>query len=184
MCSPTPEQEPQAQRLFFALWPSDALRRQLQRNCKSLLRHTGGRPVPAENLHITLAYLGSTSPRQRACVEAMADAIHCPRFSMWLTESGHWSRPRVLWIAPAEMPDPLVRLAAQLHDGAGKCGLRLDSRPYCAHVTLKRKLANIPRNLKFQPVRWDADRFVLVHSISQPAGVRYEVIAEWALGAG
>ncbi len=177
----SPEHDPQTQRLFFALWPDDALRQQLQRNCKSLLCHPGGRPVPMENYHLTLAFLGRVEAGQRACVEAMAGTIQNPRFTLQLTQAGHWLKPRVLWIAPAQIPEALTTLAAALHDGAQECGLQLDAHPYHAHLTLKRKLTRPPRKMDFQPVQWKADRFVLVNSIIHPQGVQYEMIREWGL---
>ena len=63
-------QPPRVERLFFALWPDDELRQTLKHHCKPLLRHSGGRPVALDNLHITLAFLGSVDSGQRQCVGA------------------------------------------------------------------------------------------------------------------
>ncbi len=176
------EQAAAAERLFFALWPDDALRRRLAQ-CRERLANDGnGRPVPAENLHLTLAFLGRTDTRQRACVEAMADAIRCPAFELQLNRTGYWPRPRVLWIAPSEMPEALKGLAAALHGGAEGCGLSLDARPYRAHLTLMRKLARPPGDARCPPLRWSVDRFVLVRSTTLPQGVKYDVVREWGLG--
>ena len=176
MSSPAPE------RLFFALWPDDALRQQLRQRCRPLLDQPGGRPVASENLHLTLAFLGRVDAEQRACVEGMADAIHCPRFSLQLDRVGLWPRPRVLWLAPTCMPAALTGLAADLHRGAEACGLKLDARPYRAHVTLKRKLRQAPAEAaSIRPITWSAQAFVLVRSISAPQGVIYEPVKRWAL---
>lgn len=181
---PTSEREHDspAERLFFALWPDDALRQQLTQCRDTLAAHRDGRPVPAENLHLTLAFLGRTDARQRACVEAMADAIHCPPFELRLNRSGYWPRPRVLWIAPAEMPEALTSLAMALHTAAEGCGLKLDARPYRAHITLMRKLVRPPQDADCPPLDWPVDRFVLVRSSTFPQGVKYEVVREWVLG--
>lgn len=176
MYSPAPE------RLFFALWPDDALRQQLSLNCESLFDQPGGRPVPVENLHLTLVFLGRVDSQQRACIEAMADAIRCPRFSLRLDHAGFWSRPRVLWLAPSLMPDALTALAADLHRGAEACGLKLDTRPYQAHVTIKRKVRKAPaEGAAIQPIRWSAREFVLVRSTSGSQGVVYEPVKRWRL---
>jgi len=181
---PTPERKHDlpAERLFFALWPDDTLRQQLTQCCDMLAAPGDGRLVAAENLHLTLAFLGRTDARQRACVEAVADAIQCPPFELQLNRSGYWPRPRVLWIAPAEMPEALTSLATVLHTGAEDCGLKLDSRPYRAHITLMRKLARPPQNTRCPPLSWAVDRFVLVRSSTLPQGVKYEVVREWVLG--
>lgn len=180
---PTPEREHQAQveRLFFALWPDDALRQQLTQYRDALAAHADGRPIPAENLHLTLAFLGRTDARQQACVETMANAIQRPPFELQLNRSGYWPRPRVLWVAPAEMPEALMALAADLHAAAEGCGLKLDARPYRAHITLMRKLAHPSKDTDLQPLNWPVDRFVLVRSTIFPQGMKYEVVGEWKL---
>ncbi|HEB93396.1 MAG TPA: RNA 2',3'-cyclic phosphodiesterase [Gammaproteobacteria bacterium] len=183
MPAPERKHEPPAERLFFALWPDDALRQRLVWCRDTLVADSGaGRRVPAENLHVTLAFPGRTDIRQRACVEAMAGVIQCPPFELHLHRSGYWPRSRVLWIAPAEMPGALITLAADLHAGAVGCGLKLDTRPYRAHVTLMRKLAQPARNANCPPLIWSVDRFVLVRFRTLPQGVKYEVLREWVLG--
>ncbi len=185
MCSPDRPDRAKTERLFFALWPDDALRQQLRESSKPLLDLPAGRPVPAENFHITLAFLGRVDAPQRACVEAVADAIRCPAFSVTLDHAGLWPRPRVLWLAPTEMPVALTTLAAELHRGAEGCGLKLDARPYQAHVTIKRKVREMPGATAGQvavpAVRWSAREFVLVRSASGPQGVVYTPLKRWAL---
>jgi 2'-5' RNA ligase len=181
MCSAPTEDSSKPQRLFFALWPDDDFRQQLHRHCKSLLRHAGGRPVPTENQHITLAFLGNVDALQRQCIETMADAIRCPPFELVLDKAGHWARSRVLWLAPSQPPEPLAALASALHAGASDCGLKMESRPFRAHLTLKRKLARAPQGLEFKPVWWQVKSFVLVRSVTFQQGVQYEVLQEWPL---
>ncbi len=181
MSAPERKHDSPAERLFFALWPDDTLRQQLVQCRDTLAAHSDGRPLLAENLHLTLAFLGRTDARQRACVETMANAIQCAPFELQLNRSGYWPRPRVLWIAPAEMPEALTALAADLHAGAEGCGLKLDARPYRAHITLMRKLTLPPKDTDLQPLNWPVDRFVLVRSSTLPQGVKYEVVREWKL---
>ena len=172
------------ERLFFALWPDDELRHTIRRHCKPLLRHAGGRPMATENLHITLAFLGNTTAERRACVERTADAIHLPPFELCIDHAAHWPRPRVLWIGPSEQPQALLDLAGALHAGATACGMKLDSRPYRAHLTLMRKVSRPPAQMAIRPFAWPVDRFVLVRSRTLPEGVRYEVVREWPLDGG
>jgi 2'-5' RNA ligase len=181
MCSAPTEASAKAERLFFALWPDDDFRQQLHRHCKSLLRHAGGRPVPIDKQHITLAFLGNVDAEQRQCIETMADAIHCPSFELNLDKAGHWSRSRVLWLAPTQTPEPLSALASALHAGASDCGLKMESRPFRAHLTLKRKLNRAPQELAFRPLPWRVESFVLVRSVTYQEGVQYEVLREWPL---
>ena len=71
------------ERLFFALaldqTPAD--KRAFRRLC--LLAKTlpgGGRPVPAGNLHVTLAFLGMVGHEQKQQLIALADNIAIPPF--------------------------------------------------------------------------------------------------------
>ena len=175
--------QPQVERLFFALWPTDDVRQTIKRHCKSLLRHTGGRPVAEENLHITLAFLGSVDAVQHACVEEVATAIQLPSFELILDQIGYWARPRVLWLGAREIPEPLQLLVNTLNKGCGDCGLSLDKRPFKAHLTLKRKVHQAPPTEEVKPVLWPVERFVLVKSNTLPQGVQYEVVREWLLQA-
>ena len=45
-------------RLFFALWPEPDTQRRWHEELASYVKPLGGRRVPAENLHLTLAFLG------------------------------------------------------------------------------------------------------------------------------
>lgn len=160
------------------------MRQQLINCSKPLVQSTPGRPVPAENLHITLAFLGNVDACQQACVERVAESIASPSFEFTLDHSGHWSRSKVLWLAPSEEPEPLTLLADVLSVGARECGLSLDELPYRPHLTLMRKVSGVPENSAVEPLLWSADRFVLVRSVSVPQGVSYEVIREWPLSVG
>ena len=179
------------QRLFFALWPDEDVREQL-RQCQQsqpfkqlLLENDRSRVVFPGNFHITLAFLGNVDESQKACVEQIANGIQCPPFAFMLNRAGHWLKPRILVVGPDEMPKVLVTLATHLRDGAIKCGVQMDMRPYNAHVTLMRKIVKAPEGLAINPFPWVAKRFVLIESITQPEGVRYEVIQEWPLvGSG
>lgn len=171
------------ERLFFALWPSDEVRQALRRNCKSLLRHSGGRPVVPENWHITLAFLGGVSKEQRRCAEQVAATIQLPGFDLRLDYIGHWARPRVLWAGARETPDALKDLAASLINGSRACGLSLDARPFVTHLTLKRKVKEASPSTEIKPVIWPVTSFVLVKSHTLPEGVQYRVVREWKLRA-
>jgi 2'-5' RNA ligase len=79
------------------------------------------------------------------------------------------------------MPEALTSLAMDLHDGALKCGIPMDARPYRAHVTLSRKVARAPARMEISPFVWEVDRFALVKSITISGDVKYAVIREWPL---
>jgi len=171
--------EPANRRLFFALWPDDSQRRQLQ-SCFPLLRDCRGRQVVPTNLHLTLAFPGYVDAATQACLERAADAISLPPFSVQLERFGYWPRPRVVWFGPKLVPETLEALAAALNQAMQDCGLEPESRPYRPHITLLRKAHRAPR-AEAPTVIWHAQSFALVLSESTPDGVMYRVLRQWAL---
>ena len=167
------------QRLFFALWPDDALREALSPLSK-LKRECGGRAHPASNLHITLNFLGMVDTETRACLEQAAGEIVLPPFELTLDRFGYWPRPRVMWLGCSETPEPLARLVAELNRGMERCGLEPERRPYHPHLTLLRKAMQAPAG-PAPELPWPVTDFVLAESASTPNGVEYRVLRSWPL---
>jgi 2'-5' RNA ligase len=171
------------QRLFFALWPDEAVRSQIAAVVGEVSVR-GGKAVPLENLHITLVFLGDVDRRTRALAETLGDRIAAPSFALQLDRIGFWPRPGLLWLGTSALPEQLAVLAAELHQGIAACGVKLDARPFLAHVTLMRKVRVVQHAGTVGPVDWQVPGFALVESIPTPAGSRYRVIRTWPLQAG
>ncbi len=173
----------EGQRLFFALWPDEELRLRLAELLESGgFRSAAGRAVAAENLHVTLRYLGAISPAQQECAERVAAAIRAEGFSITLNRVGYWAGPRVAWLGTDSIPAPLQRLVAELESGLQGCGLPPETRPYRPHLTILRRArpGGLPRHI--EPLPWRLEDFVLVRSIAVPGGVSYETVSRWPLG--
>ncbi len=170
------------QRLFFALWPDQSLRQQLkQLLAGEAFQAVGGRTVPPENFHITLRYLGSLTELERQCAERVADNIHSDRFQLVLDQADYWRGSRVAWLGASNTPPPLLKLVKSLETGLVSCGLEPESRSYQPHLTFLRKVRPEALPTTVTPVIWQVDRFVLVHSVTLPEGVHYEVVRSWNL---
>ncbi|MDX1433541.1 MAG: RNA 2',3'-cyclic phosphodiesterase [Gammaproteobacteria bacterium] len=169
------------QRLFFALWPDESTRDALAAIAKAALGDASGRLVPPENLHLTLAFLGSVDETLRACAERAAGRISTPAFTLELVRAGRWPRARVLWTAPAETPEALSQLALSLNEALRDCGYSPESRPFRAHVTLVRKTHGRSAEIAHAPVRWCVAEFHLMASQTNPHGARYQRLATWRL---
>jgi 2'-5' RNA ligase len=139
---------------------------------------SGGRPVPASNLHLTLAFLGQQSdsllPVLRAMPERWAD-FDCP---LQFDRLGYFRGPRIAWAGMSNVPQALVALhgalAAALTEAGVKLGGEQDS--FVPHVTLLRN-ALPPQQSEITPLVWRAQSVVLVESIAQPDGSQYRVLA-------
>lgn len=137
--------------------------------------------VPAHNLHITLAFLGSVPRGHRDCYEQAAAGIAAPAFTFSLQHIGHWPIPRILWLGPAAAPDALLILAQRLNAALSVCGYTPEARPYQAHMTLARKVDRPLPVTDIAPIDWEVDGFALVESVTTPAGARYQVLERWPL---
>lgn len=164
-------------RLFFALWPNQATRRAVHRATFDSVRRAGGRPVPIENYHLTLAFLdaqpGSLLPAIReaaARVSPPAGALHLERF-------GYFPRPRVLWLGPERTPSDLQSFVHALWEELEPLGIARERRVFAAHLTLARK-ARRQAEARIRPVAWHYEGFALIESVTDPCGARYRVIAE------
>jgi RNA 2',3'-cyclic 3'-phosphodiesterase len=168
----------EARRLFFALWPSDALRESIQRSNSDAIAASGGRIIPAGNYHVTLAFIGAVAATRVAEIEQLGAAIRAPSFDVAFTAMEFWPRSGVLCLTSSHAPSALLGLAQTLH-------FRLfgepPSHPFRPHVTLARDL-NIPAAaISIEPISWPVRDFVLCESHSRSGGSQYEVLARWPL---
>ncbi len=170
------------QRLFFALWPSAPVRQAIVDMLAGLPPSIRGRNMQAHNLHITLHFLGQTTPEQRDCMHRAARSLKAAPFTFTLDRLGYFPRAKILWMGATTLPDELAQLHASLGAALTGCDYQVDSRHYQPHVTLKRKLAKMApvADLRFS-IPWPVDEFVLVESVPAEKGVDYRVIEKYPL---
>jgi len=166
-------------RLFFALWPDDEVRAQLERWSRELHALCGGRATPTENLHVTLAFLGSVEEARVAEVDRAAGEVTLRTVSLVLDQAGYWKHNRIAWAGASVVPPELEALVSELRGALLKSQIRFDAKSFASHVTLLRD-AREPRGMPaLEPIRWKLDGFALVRSVTLPRGSRYEVLKSW-----
>ena len=145
------------------------------------------RPVPAEALHVTLAFLGNRPEGQRGAiadaVAAAADGLEAP----WLVPVGLRGVPAHaprLWAL--EVDDEGGRAASVQRAVVGAlatAGLHApERRPFWAHLTLARARGRVgalppPWSVERPPGAFATPRVVLYRSRPAPGGARYEALA-------
>ncbi|TLZ34248.1 MAG: RNA 2',3'-cyclic phosphodiesterase [Gammaproteobacteria bacterium] len=198
---PPPETREPTRRLFFALWPDAGQRAALVHATRKAVRSSGGRPVPEESLHVTLAFLGSVPERRVAELQAIARRVaEAPEAGAPMLVSFdrlvHWTKPRILCALDAEgsagfeaAGAPRVgalagapALAESLKGETTARGFSPDLKPFHAHVTVARKVAHAPAAQPLRPVPWTFDAFALIESRTEPTGPVYSVIESYLLG--
>ena len=160
-------------RLFFAIWPEPPAARELAQIGRSLADLAGGKPVPAEKIHMTLAFLGSVAEDETGNAVAAAATVSGDAIRMQVDTVGSFRRARVGWVAPSQ-PNPA--LAALQADLARQLAIR-EEREFNPHATVVRKLARPVARAPAATIEWRSNAFTLVQS----TGGRYEVLESWGL---
>ena len=131
-------------RAFVALEIPPKVQKDIYQATSNLRRGTGSlvRWVPAENMHLTLKFLGDISPANVEFLTQMirteADSFHC--FEIHLAGLGSFpnpKRPRVIYIriqAPAE----LEALQHAVESATRRLGYESDDRSFSPHLTIGR----------------------------------------------
>ncbi|MDN5849809.1 MAG: RNA 2',3'-cyclic phosphodiesterase, partial [Nitrococcus sp.] len=171
----------ETQRLFLALWPDAAVRAAVARMARRLV--PDGRRVPAQNLHVTLAFLGDVTGDARSRMLAIGAHLVGSTFALELDRIGCWPRQRISWIAPSQTPATLTRLNRELRKNLRTACLPVPNRRFVPHMTLARGSAPHAFH-NVTPVVWSIDRITVVRSYLEPAGARYEILYEWPLQRG
>lgn len=166
-------------RLFYALWPSPRLAASLAGWAEQARLVSGGRAMRTETLHLTLAFLG---PVDTALADELASATPERRLApgdVAMDRYGVFSRQRILWVGPADIPAGLQAAHDGLWQWLGGYGLAAPPQPFRPHVTLLRNIVNThPPEETPAPLAWRYDRMVLVASESLTGGSRYRIVAQ------
>ncbi|HCS46515.1 MAG TPA: RNA 2',3'-cyclic phosphodiesterase [Pseudomonas sp.] len=166
-------------RLFFALDCAPAQRRAIAQ-WRSALQLRNGRPVPAENFHLTLMFLGAVGVAQIAEICTAAANIRTPGvpLTVLLDRLDVWRRAGVLVLAPEQAPPQLLRLVYGLEQAMLPFRTEDAPKEFRPHLTLMRDYrAPVPEAATPAEFFLRADRFTLFESHKG----RYRALAEWPL---
>lgn len=124
-------------RLFIAIELPDELKRKLERLRMEI---PGVRWVPAEQLHLTLVFLGEVDEATTAILTAQLAQIQTGAFELSPCGIGCFPdrrRPRVVWLGVKPEPK-LLSLAQAVQQTVMAAGIILEERPFSPHLTLAR----------------------------------------------
>ena len=167
-------------RLFFAVWPDAAAAESLAALARDVVTACGGRPMPVEKLHLTLAFLGEVEAGRMA---ALADCarLRARPFRLVFDRVGSFRRARVAWAGTAAAARELLEMQRQLADRLAATGFALEEREYTPHVTLARRIDRPLPPAAIPAIAWSVRELTLVHSESGTG--RYTIVERWPLGA-
>ena len=161
-------------RLFFALWPQDALQARLAAWARQAAGK--GRPMRRENIHLTLAFLGDTDAALVPALEALAQDVAFPAFNLMLDRVAYWKHNRIIWCGAGQDPPALTELVEGLRARLDAAGIAYDKKPFVSHVTLVRNAHGLEGAPAWVPLTWEAADFALVTSVRIEGSVGYRVL--------
>ncbi|WP_194788406.1 RNA 2',3'-cyclic phosphodiesterase [Pseudomonas sp. UFMG81] len=166
-------------RLFFALSVSDAQRRAIAAWRRGLNLRSG-KPVPTENFHVTLLFLGDVDAAQVPVICAAVDQLQRPQapLRLQLDRLQVWQRASALVLEPEQAPATLRQWVYALQQAVLPLGIEEQTREYRPHLTLSRDFrAQLPEASEPPAFFLAARSFTLYESRKG----RYWPLAEWPL---
>jgi 2'-5' RNA ligase len=151
-------------RLFVALVLPDSLRASLTSLAGGI---PGARWVPAQNLHLTLRFIGEVQSWQAQEIDDSLAAVRTRAFELSVAGVGTFEqggRVTTLW-AKVERNDRLSHLQQKIETALQRAGLPPERRRFAPHITLAR-VDQVP---EAKVVRW-----VQAHSLFRAAPVQVE----------
>jgi 2'-5' RNA ligase len=132
-------------RLFVAISPPEELCRDIADLARAV---PGGRPVPPEQLHLTLKFIGEVEGGKLLDIKEALTEILRPAFSLSLRGVGFFpprGMPKVVWVG-IEPGEEVDRLRRDIEKTLFAAGIPKEQQKFVPHLTLARlKDANISR---------------------------------------
>jgi len=178
-------------RLFIAIPLPAGVVRELSEVSKRLRSDQDGlRWASPESWHITLQFLGNTSPEQYACLVAGLREVRFSPVPISLNDLGIFDRAGVFF-ADVAVSEELLRLQQSVTAATSHCGFTAEDRPFHPHVTLARakgdrrssSIRALKSKISLQPHfgSFAAQTFQLYEAFLGPSGSRYEVREQFTL---
>ena len=172
-------------RLFFALWPDADTRAQIS-NIAGALRLAGDvRPVPRENYHLTLAFVGEVTMPQLPVLQQIGRGQRGSGCAIKVDACEYWPKSRAVVAVARETPKALIELWTglyrELEPHRSSLNLKCLHPLLRTHITLARKVAQAPVLQAMSPFYWCARSFSLVSSDTTGAHSVYTVVDTWQL---
>jgi RNA 2',3'-cyclic 3'-phosphodiesterase len=176
------------ERLFIGVPLTEDARRAI---ATALPKTLPGKPVPPENWHFTLRFLGSTSAEARDQIVVRLGAAACGSpFSIRFSELGAFPNPkraRILWVGIDDGADRFMQLAAIAEGTARSVGLAAETKQFKPHLTLSRidppvAVATLLGSRPRFEIRMTVDSLVLYRSQLGGGPARYEELVRIRLG--
>ena len=174
-------------RLFFALQTTPEQNAALTEHVAPLVAQLEAQPVPAQNLHATLCFVGAIEDERLDALRAAAASLRGRPVRLRFDALEYWETPKILCATSSRDSPAATELAIALGEAAVAAGFAPDIKPFRAHLTLARKIAaaqaaTVPLPLPLvPPTVLRAEKFVLMSSRREGPVSIYSAVDSWAL---
>ena len=163
------------QRLFFSLKFSAVQQQQLLPYQQQALKLCpDAKAVDSDNLHLTLFFLGQTDSEQQQRLISAAEQIKLSPFGLTLDTLSCFAKPKILYLAPSQLPDALLQLqqhVAQCCKAEGFSDIHDSYRP---HITLARHaVCDVALQQPVVPLTLQVSEFALYQSAQFDGRLQY-----------
>lgn len=169
-------------RAFIALELSEEIKKEIEKLQKKL-RKAGAKAiwVKPEIVHLTLAFLGSVTPKELEIIHKVLDEIRLRPLRLELGSLGCFPNPertRIIFIDLQGDLKELHYLANLIRQNLKKEKIQFDDKPFVAHVTLGRikkrqNLTHILKGVKSRRLEFLAEEISLNQSTLGHSGPNY-----------
>jgi len=176
-------------RLFIAIEIPEELRQRMAAICQGVDR---ARWVPAENIHVTVRFIGEVREDVMEDIVAELGAVGGDPFDVTIAGAGHFEsgrRVRALWLG-IERNSTLLSLRERTDAALARAGLPPEGRKFKPHITLARVNDGSPEEVRgwlqantlFRSVPFTVGQFSLYSSFQGRNGSIYRAEADFPLG--
>jgi 2'-5' RNA ligase len=171
-----------AKRLFIGL--------ELPQSCREVLaaldpRIKGLRWIPADQMHLTMSFIGAVDPEAEARLHEALAGVRVPPFFLPIRGVGIFGgeHPSVVWAGVGKGHPHLFALHHHVQDAVLRAGLEPDLKPFHPHITIGRA-KEVPRAALRPFLRqhedsefglWKVTGFALFSSRLSPRGSTYAI---------
>lgn len=168
-------------RLFIAIPFTQHIIDEISTIQHNLKQFSNGNFTHASNLHLTLVFLGETSPHQLPLVQNTMDSIPFSPFTLQFTHLGSFDTGgEFLYWLGAEPSPALAQLQTQLFTSLTQLGFPLKSRRFMPHITLARQVTFLgqsrPGKLLSSPFHASVTKLCLMQSTRQQGKLVYSCL--------
>ncbi len=140
----------------------------------------GAKPVPSDQIHLTLKFLGDTEPYKLEEIVIALATLQQQKITIAIRSVGHFpprGAPRVIW-AGVDPVQNIVKLRNKVEKSLAEIGIERERRKFSPHITLARLNSSpihqvtrfLAENAMFETPQFSLSEFQLYSSTLTPKG--------------